>query len=91
MHSHPLQWKQNNSLQQLTLICIVVGLFFALAPFSIIENNGLFDSSIAEDFLLFPVQLTVTGLLLLLTRLSSAFFAVPQPFSSLLVPPPISN
>ena len=91
MHSHPLQWKQNNSLQQITLICIVVGLFFSLAPFTFVENNGLFEPSITEDFLLFPVQLTVTGLMLLLTRLCSAFFAVPQPLSSLLVPPPISN
>ena len=83
--------KKNNSLLLFTLVCILVGLFASLAPFSIIENPGLFDLSVTDDFLLLPVLLTVTGLLLLLTRLCSAYFAAPQLFSSLLVPPPISN
>ncbi|MCX6064907.1 MAG: hypothetical protein NT121_04030 [Chloroflexi bacterium] len=83
--------KKDNPLLLFTLVCIVVGLFASLAPFSVIESHGLVDSSVTEDLLMLPVLLTVTGLLLLLTRLCSAYFAVPQLFSSLLVPPPISN
>ena len=83
--------KQHNSLLLFTLVCIVVGLFASLAPFSFIENHSSFDSSVIEDLLLLPVQLTITGLLLLLTRLCSIYFANPQLFSFLLVPPPISN
>jgi hypothetical protein len=83
--------KKNSSLLLFALVCIVVGLFGSLTPFVAIENDGLLDSLLAEEFLLFPVLLTVTGLFLLLTRLCLAFFAVPQSLSSLLVPPPISN
>ena len=83
--------KKNNSLLLFALVCIVVGLFSSLTPFLDIEQDGLLDSIAAEEFLLLPVLLTVIGLFLLLTRFCSAYFAVPQPFSSLLVPPPIFN
>jgi hypothetical protein len=83
--------KKNSSLLLFAMVCIVVGLFGSLTPFVEIEKDGLLDSLVAEEFLLLPVLLTVTGLFLLLTRLCSAYFAVPQLFSSLLVPPPISN
>ncbi len=83
--------KKNNSLLVFTLVCILVGLFASATPFLDIENEGLSEVLDAEEFLLFPAFLNVTGLFLLLTRLWSAYFVVPQLFSSLLVPPPISN
>ncbi len=84
-------FRKNNALLLVILICIVAGLVASLAPSCFIENQGLFDSSFTEDLLLLPVLLPITGLLLLLTRLCSAYFAIPQLFSSKLVPPPISN
>jgi hypothetical protein len=83
--------KKNNFLLLFTLVCIAVSLFSSLAPFIDIEIHGSLDSFVAEEFLLLPALLAVIGLLLLLTRLCSAYFAVPQLFSTQLVPPPISN
>ena len=83
--------RKNNALLLVILICMLAGLVASLAPSCFIENQSLFDSSVTEDLLLIPVLLTITGLLLLLTRLCSAYFATPQLFSSQLVPPPISN
>ena len=83
--------KKNKSLLLLSLVCIVVGLFASLTPFVDIEQDGFSDSPSAEEFLLLPVLLNVTGLILLLTRICSAYFAVPQLFSALLVPPPNFN
>jgi len=83
--------KKNNLLLLFTLFCIVISLLCSLSPFSDIEHDELSDSPGSEDFLLLPGLLTVTGLILLLTRICSAYFAVPQLFSSLLVPPPNSN
>jgi len=83
--------KKNNPLLLFTLVCIIISLFGSLTPFSDIEHDGVSDSSGGDDFLLLPGLLTITGLILLLTRLCSAYFAVPQLFSSLLVPPPNSN
>jgi hypothetical protein len=83
--------RKNSSLLLFTLVCIVVGLIGSLTPFMDIQQDGLLDSLVAEEFLLLPVVLTITGLLLLLTRFCSVYFAVPQLFSSLLVPPPISH
>jgi Ca2+/Na+ antiporter len=82
---------KNNTLLLFTLICIVIGSFALLTPFSVIDNDGLLDSFCTDDFFLLPVLLTVTGLFFLLTKLPSTCFTVPQPFSTLLVPPPISN
>jgi hypothetical protein len=83
--------KKNNPLLLFALICIIVSLFGALTPFSDLEQDGLSDSPGSDDFLLLPGLLTITGLILLLTRICSAYFAVPQLFSSLLVPPPNAN
>ena len=83
--------KKNNILLLFTLVCMVMGLFACVTPMIDIENHGLLDSLVGEESFMLPVLLTVSGLFLLLTRPCSAYFAVPQHFSSLLVPPPISN
>jgi hypothetical protein len=74
-----------------TLVCIVAGLFGSLTPLLDMESDGFLDAPLAEEFLLLPTFLTVTGLFLLLLRICSAYFTAPKLFSSLLVPPPISN
>jgi hypothetical protein len=82
---------KKDNLLLLALFFIVVGLFASLTPFSDIDHDGLLDPFGAEEFFLLPVLLTVTGLFFLLTKLPSTCFAVPKPFTTLLVPPPISN
>jgi len=83
--------RKNNLLLVVTLVCIAIGLFASHVPFVDIESDGLFDSHVNDDLLLVPSVLTVTGLLLLLTRIFSAYFAAPEIVTALLVPPPISN
>jgi hypothetical protein len=82
---------KKNKLLRFALLLIVVGLFASITPFSDIDHDGLLDPFGAEEFFLLPVLLTVTGLFFLLTKLPSSCFAVPKPFSTLLVPPPIAN
>ena len=82
---------KNNILLIIALVCIIAGLFGSLMPFSIMENESFSDSLASEEFVMLPVLLTVTGLFFLLTSLGEEYFAVPQQFSFLLVPPPISN
>jgi hypothetical protein len=83
--------RNNKILFLLALFFVIVGLLAALTPFSDFDDDGNLDSLLTEGFLLVPALCTVTGLFALLTRLSAACFAVSQPFSALLVPPPISN
>ena len=82
---------RNNILLLLTLVCLVIGVLAALVPFSDMDHDGLVDSFITNGFVLVPALGSVTGLLLLLTRLPSACLAAPRFFSTLLLPPPILN
>jgi hypothetical protein len=70
---------------------IIFSLFAALTPTSDIDNDGFSDSLITEGFLLIPALCSVVGLFSLLTRFPAACLAVPQPISTLLLPPPIQN
>ncbi len=82
--------KRTDTLLLLILVGIVIGLLAAFVPLSDIDNDGLLDSSVTEDFLLLTVLLSVTGLFSLLTNLVDAYIVVPWHFSYLIVPPPIS-
>jgi hypothetical protein len=82
---------KKDNLLLFVLLFIVVGLFASMTPFSDIDHDGLLDPFGADEFFLLPVLLTVTGLFFLLTELPSTCFAVPKAFSTLLVPPPITN
>jgi hypothetical protein len=84
-------FKRTDALLLLILVGIVVGLLSALAPVSDFDHDGNLDSLVTEGVLLLPKLCAVIGLSSLLTRLPAACFAVSQPFSTLLVPPPISN
>jgi len=84
-------WKNNHLLQVILVCCVVLGLLTALMPFSDIDNDGLPDSLITEGAILFPVLYTITGIVFLSSRHPAACIAAPQLFSSLLLPPPISN
>ena len=83
-------FKKNRPLLLITLICIIVGLFTSLTPFLEIEFDGQLDSHF-NDALYLSTYFYVTGLFILLIQLFSAYLAVPQLFSFLLVPPPIST
>ena len=83
-------FKKNRPLLLITLICIIVGLFTSLTPFLEIEFDGQLDSHF-NDALYLSAFIYVTGLFILLIQLFSAYLAVPQHFSFLLVPPPIST
>ena len=82
---------RNNILLLFTLVCLVIGLFAALVPFSDMDHDGLLDSLITDGFILVPALGSVTGLFLLLTGLPVACLAAPRFFSTLLLPPPILN
>jgi hypothetical protein len=81
--------RNNQTLLLITLLVAGIGLLACLAPVSDFQNDGFLDSPISEEFLLFPALLSLTGLLLLLTRQCHAFIPAPQQLSPLPVPPPI--
>jgi hypothetical protein len=82
---------RNNIPLLLILVCLVIGVLAALTPFFDMDHDGLLDSLITDGFILIPALCSVTGLLLLLTRLPVACLAAPRLFSSLLLLPPILN
>jgi hypothetical protein len=82
---------KKNALLLFTLVCLVIGLLATLTPFSDIDNDGLLDSLVTEGFILIPVLCSLTGMLFLLTRLTSTCPIATRSFSYLLLPPPIIN
>jgi hypothetical protein len=84
-------YKKNNILLLFVLVCIVLGMFVPLTSMQFTDGHTLLESSVSEDLLLLPVLLTISGLLLLLTKFHSHTIANPQLCCSLLVPPPIQN
>jgi hypothetical protein len=76
---------------RLIFLFVLICLLTALAPLSDFDHDGDLDSLISEGFILIPLIGSVTGLFSLWTRLPVACFTVSQQFSTLLVPPPISN
>ena len=84
-------FKRTDALLLLILVGIVISLLSALVPVLDFDHDGNLDSLVTEGVLLLTKLCAVIGLASLLTRLPATCFAVPQSFSALLVPPPISN
>jgi len=83
--------KNNHLLQVILACCMVLGLLTALMPFSDIDNDGLPDSLITEGAILIPLLCAIAGIIFLSGRHPAACIAESQLFSSLILPPPISN
>ena len=81
--------KKNNALHLLAIVFIVIGLLSALTPFSDFDQDGHPDSLVTEGLLLIPMFYSIVGLFSLLIRLPAVCLITPQPFSTLIVPPPI--
>jgi hypothetical protein len=82
---------KNKALLLFTLVCMVIGLFAALIPFSDIDQDGLWDSLVTEGDILIATFCSALGLFCLRTRFYKICLAAPQQFSFLLLPPPIFN
>jgi hypothetical protein len=81
--------KKTNALLLITMVLIMISLLSALIPVSDFDQDGYLDSLVTEGFLLIPILSSVSGLFYLWIRLPAACLSVPQPFSTLIVPPPI--
>jgi len=83
--------KKSNSLLSFVLLLAVLGLLSALLPASDFDNDGHLDSLVTEGFVLLAILSNVVGLSSLLTRLAVSYLIIPQVFSPIIVPPPIST
>jgi hypothetical protein len=81
--------RKSKILSFLTMAILVIVLILALAPLSDFDQDGYLDSLVTEGFLLIPVLCSLVSLFSLWIKLPSACLAVPQSFSTLIVPPPI--
>jgi hypothetical protein len=79
--------RKNDLLRWLVLMCILASLFAMFLPAPDFNGDGLLESSITGDFLLFAIPVIVVPLSLLIT-LSIFWLASPRLVLDLLVPPP---
>ena len=85
----------NNQLRNLRflhgIILLLMGicLLAALVPLADFDFDGLRDSFVTDGLLLFPTLFFTVGLFCLLSNLPDAYLAAPQPYFSLIAPPPI--
>src|SRR5487761_2648972 len=75
--------RKNDLLRWLVLLCILVSLLMMLLPVLDFNGDGLLDSSISGDFLLFAIPGIVVPLFLLI-RLSTFWLATPRLFLELI-------
>ena len=81
--------KKTNALLLITMAFIMISLLSALMPVSDFDQDGNLDSLVTEGFLLIPILASISDLLSLWIKLPAACLAAPQPFSTLIAPPPI--